>query len=128
MKVTISSMGKCKLFLFFHIFQEKNFDISYCKNLTTQQCISIVCVHAKSLQLCPTLSNGMDCSPPGSSVLRILQSRILEQVFQYSGILENSILQRTFPTQGSNPCLLCLLHCQAGVLLCWHPLGSPYQH
>ena len=35
-------------------------------------------VHAKSLQLCPTLCNPMDCSPPGSSVLGILQARILE--------------------------------------------------
>ena len=29
-------------------------------------------------QLCPTLCNPMDCSPPGSSVHRILQARILE--------------------------------------------------
>ena len=26
------------------------------------------CVHAQSLQLCPTLCDPMDCSPPGSSV------------------------------------------------------------
>ena len=35
---------------------------------------------AKSLQLCPTLGNPMDCSPPGSSVHEILQTRILEWV------------------------------------------------
>ena len=29
-------------------------------------------------QLCPTLSDPMDCSPPGSSVLGIFQSRVLE--------------------------------------------------
>ena len=29
-------------------------------------------------QLCPTLCNPMDCSPPGSSVHGILQARILE--------------------------------------------------
>ena len=34
------------------------------------------CVHAKSLQLCPTLYNSMDCSLPGSSVHGILQARI----------------------------------------------------
>ena len=34
-----------------------------------------VCVHAKSLQLCP-----MDCSLPGSTVHGILQARILEWV------------------------------------------------
>ena len=31
-------------------------------------------------QLCPTLCNPMDCSPPGSSVHGILQTRILEWV------------------------------------------------
>ena len=36
------------------------------------------CVCTKLLQLCPTLSNTMDCSPPGSSVHGILQARILE--------------------------------------------------
>ena len=41
------------------------------------------CVHAKSLQLCQTLSNPMDCSPLGSSVHGILQARILECVAIY---------------------------------------------
>ena len=36
------------------------------------------CMHAKSLQSCPTLCNPMYCSLPGSSVHGILQSRILE--------------------------------------------------
>ena len=38
------------------------------------------CLHAKSLQSCPTLYDPMDCSPPGSPVRGILQARILEQV------------------------------------------------
>ena len=38
----------------------------------------IHCECAKSLQPCLTLCNPMDCSPPGSSVHRILQTRILE--------------------------------------------------
>ena len=38
------------------------------------------CVRAKSLQWCLTLCNLMNCSPPGSSVHRILQARILEWV------------------------------------------------
>ena len=29
-------------------------------------------------QLCPTLCNPMDCSPPGSSIHGILQARVLE--------------------------------------------------
>ena len=39
-----------------------------------------MCMHAKSLQLCPTLCDPMDCSQPGSSVHGILQVRILEWV------------------------------------------------
>ena len=35
---------------------------------------------AKSLQSCPTLCNPIDGSPPGSTVYRILQARILEWV------------------------------------------------
>ena len=37
-------------------------------------------MHAKSLQLCLTLCDPMDYSLPGSSVLGILQARILECV------------------------------------------------
>ena len=42
----------------------------------------IVCLEqsVKLLQLVQTLCNPMDCSPPGSSVPRILQARILEWV------------------------------------------------
>ena len=40
----------------------------------------VACVRAKSLQLCPTLSDPMDSGPPGSSVQGILQARILEWV------------------------------------------------
>ena len=39
-----------------------------------------VSVCAKSLQLCPTLCDHMDYSPPGSSVHGLLQARILEWV------------------------------------------------
>ena len=44
------------------------------------QIIFLLCVPAKSLQLCPTLCDPMNCSPPGSSVHGILQARILEWV------------------------------------------------
>ena len=43
-------------------------------NMTKNRCS----LHAKSLQLCPTLCNPMDCSLPGSSVHGILQARMLE--------------------------------------------------
>ena len=48
-------------------------------------CIHIMCIThaaaaAKSHQLCPTLCNPIDSSPPGTSVPGILQARILEWV------------------------------------------------
>ena len=39
---------------------------------------------AKSLQLCPTLCDRMNHSPPGSSVHEILQARILEWIAMLS--------------------------------------------
>ena len=42
--------------------------------------IHIYAAAAKSFQSCPTLSNPMDCGPPGSSVHGILQARILDWV------------------------------------------------
>ena len=47
------------------------------------------------VQLCPTLGDSMDCSPPGSSVREIFQARILEWI-------AISLLQGIFMTQGSN--------------------------
>ena len=41
-------------------------------------------VCTKLLQLCLTLCNPMDCSPPGSSVHGILEARILEWVAMLS--------------------------------------------
>ena len=38
-------------------------------------CLVTACVRAKSLQLCLTLCDPIDCSPPGSSVHGILQAR-----------------------------------------------------
>ena len=57
-------------------------------------------------QSCLILCVPKDCSPPGSSVHGILQARMLEWV---AILLQGFLLQRTFPTQGSNPGLL---HCK----------------
>ena len=57
-------------------------------------------------QPCPALWESMDYSPPGSSVHRISQARILG----YMGIPRHLLLQGIFPTQGLN---LCLLHWRA---------------
>ena len=42
--------------------------------------IAAAAAAAKALQLCPTLYNPIDGSPPGSPVPGILQARILEWV------------------------------------------------
>ena len=47
---------------------------------------------AKSLHSCPTLSNPMDCSPPGSSIHGIFQARVLEWgAIAFSEILRESV-------------------------------------
>ena len=57
------------------------FKISLHLNLTNFYIITILFYHvlcyAKSLQLCLTLCDPMDCSPSGSSVSGILQARKL---------------------------------------------------
>ena len=69
-------------------------------------------MRAQSLQSCPTLCDPMDCSPPGSSVNGILQAR-------NTGVSCHTLLQRIFPTQGSNLlCLLQLLH-RRRILYLW---------
>ena len=65
------------------------------------------CMHAKLLQSCPTLCNPTDCSPPGSSVPGIFPCK-------NTGGDCHFLLHGIFPTQGSNLCLLCFLHWQAG--------------
>ena len=52
-------------------------------------------LHAKSLQLCSTHCNPMDCSLPDSSVHGILQARMLEWVAISS--------PKIFPIQRLNP-------------------------
>ena len=67
-------------------------------------------VHACSVaQSCPTLCDPIDCSPPGSSFPRDFPGK-------NTGVGCHFLLQGIFPTQGSNPSFLCLLHWQAGSL------------
>ena len=72
-------------------------------------------VHAKSVQLCPTLCDPIDCSPPGSSVHGISQARIL-------GVGSHFLLQGIFLIQGSN---LSLLHSGQSLYHLSHQ-GSPF--
>ena len=78
------------------------------------QWVTIVCVHAKSLQLYPTLCDLVDCSLPGSSVHG-------ESPGKSTRVSNNALLHGIFPTQGSNLCLLYLLYWQVGSL----PLAPP---
>ena len=56
---------------------------------------SSACVHAKSLELCPTLCEPVDSSPPGSSVHGNLQARTPEWVaISFSMINLESILKK----------------------------------
>ena len=73
----------------------------------------ITCLLAKSLQSCPTLSDPLYYSPPGSSVHGILQARILEWAPMPSS--------RRSSQPRNEPCLWRLLHWQA----CFLPLVLP---
>ena len=70
------------------------------------------CVHAKSLQLCPTPCYPMDHSLPGSSVHGIFQAKILEWVAMPSS------------RRSSRPLNPGLLHCRR-ILYHLSHLGSP---
>ena len=69
-------------------------------------------------QLCSTLCDPMDNSPPDSSVHGIFQARILEWVAISSS-------KGIFLTQGVNPCISSVLHWQTDSLPA-EPQGSPY--
>ena len=76
-------------------------ETSFCSRFQGTSLLPSVCmcvrVHAPSLQSCSTHCDPVDCSPPGSSIPGIHQTRILEWVAM------------SFLTQGSN---LGLLHCR----------------
>ena len=71
-----------------------------------------VYTYAQSLQLCPTRCNPVDCRPPGSSVLGILQATILEWVVIFS--------PGDLPDPGIEPASCAL----AGVFFTTEPLGK----
>ena len=76
--------------------------------------LDFMCVCARSLQSCPTLCDPMDCSLPGSLIHRIFPGK-------NTRVGCCALLLGIFATQGSNPCLLLLLHWQAASL----PLAPP---
>ena len=68
---------------------------------------------AKSLQLCPTLCDPMDCSPPGSSVQGILQARKLKWDAMPSSGISSQPKDRT------------LVSCTASRFFTAEPPGKP---
>ena len=76
------------------------------------------CMHAKWLQLCLTLCDPMDYSPPGSSVHGDSPAKNI-------GVGCLTLLQGIFPTQGSNPHLLWLLHSR-WILYHWRNPREPH--
>ena len=68
----------------------------------SSRAIYSVCVCVLVAQLCLTLCNPIDCSPPGSSIHGDSPVKNTEVGF-------HALLQGIFPTQGSNPGLL---HCR----------------
>ena len=68
------------------------------------------------IQSCPTLCDPMDCSLPGFSVHG-------DSPGKSNRVGCHALLQRIFPTQGLNPCLLWLLHCRW--IFTTEPSGKP---
>ena len=99
--------------MYISVLVSRFFDYSLLQDIVNELC---VCVRSVA-QLCLTLCDPMDCSPPGSTVHGISQAKILEWIAISSpwGI---------FLTQVSNACLLCLLYWQVDSLPLCH-LGSP---
>ena len=75
-----------------------------------------MCVVCEVAQSCPTLCDPMDCSLLGSSIHGIFQAN-------NTGVGCHFLLQRIFPTQGSNPGLP---HCRQTLYHLSHQ-GSPWQ-
>ena len=73
-------------------------------------------IYAQALQLCSTLCNTMDCSPPGSSVHGSFQARILEWVAMPSS--------RGSSRPKDGICVSCI-SCTAGEFFTTEPLGKP---
>ena len=73
-------------------------------------CVCVCTCVCLVTQSCPTLCDLMDCGMPGSSVYGISQVR-------NTGVGCHFFLQRTFLSQGLNPCLL---HCRQILYLLSH--------
>ena len=78
---------------------------SFSQHLLLEEHMMITCMRVKLLQSCPTLCDAMGFNLPGSSVHADSPGKRIP-----TGVGCCALLQEIFPTQGSNPHLLCLLH------------------
>ena len=92
---------------------------SLCARHCAENFRCIACVRAKSLQFHPTLCDPMVCSPPGSSVHRIFQARILEWVAMPSSRESSQLRDGTHISYVSCVGRQVLYH--------WSHLGSPFR-
>ena len=79
-------------------------------------------------QLCLTLCDSKDCVAHQTPLSMVFsQARNTGEywrILEFSGVVFHSLFQWIFHSQGSNPCLLCLLHWQVDSLPL-APLGKP---
>ena len=91
--------------------QKKNIPEKPVTSLSQIQCaqltLPLLCCVVLVAQLCPTLCDAVDCSPPGSSVHEGSPGKD-------TAVGHHALLQRIFPTQGLNPGLP---HCRQ-ILYC----------
>ena len=78
---------------------------------------SIICMHVSGVCVCSVMSDSVQ--PRGLQPARLLCP--WDSPGKNTGVGCHVLLQGTFPTQGLNPCFLCLLRWQAGSL----PLAPP---
>ena len=83
-------------------------------DLKLDQLLFIFTLKVKVAQLCPSLCDPMDCSPPGSTVHG-------DSPGKNTGVGCHALLQGIFPTPGLNPGLL---YCRQ-ILYCLSHQGSP---
>ena len=72
-------------------------------------------------QLCPTLSDPMDCSPPGSSIHGIFQARVLEWgAIAFSMCLSYKTINGKFNMTRKRIIVNCFLHIMDKTYICDH--------
>ena len=80
------------------------------------------CMYAKSLQLCPTVCDPVDCSPP----VFFVHGKEFSRHYPLEWVAMPFSWESSQPRDRSHPSLLCLLHWQVGSLPLVSPGKPPY--